>query len=558
MTLSVDGRRQAIVFTCALALALYPPVIVYAAMGMEAIFGFLAADAFYYLAVAAHSVGVPFPTFDGEFPTNGFHPAWQYALRWAFSLFSLKGPDQVLFAFGASAFAAALGTSLFATALLRLTRFSALALAAAVPGTFYLFCLPAHPHYGASWSFMNGMESGFSVLLFGALAHQVFAHGPPSASSSFRRRALVSALLGAITLVRLDDGFIVLPFAAYLFVTAGSRADGRRAVLAFLFLPALLVGIYLVHNVVYSGTLLPTSGVAKGGLAFDNVKRLLTPFSPSWLFSAADNRAWRHETWRILQLALPALASLLFIARLGLRRGLRERLLLIPVPHQGLAVLGGYVVLKALYNFVFVKLWHQGHWYFPASIMTFNALSVVALDWVLARAWPEAARMGRAMVATTALGLVFMATAFAFLKRTDGYNQHYYRLWANRETLHRDLRERSLTQGIIDFDDGIIGYSLPQKALGGLGFVLDREALQARASHRLFALAYERGYRLMASLNYPAVSPGTPLGPVDLRPSSAHYLRDQDLAPWRFTLAHRDPTTGVAFIRFEPASLPHE
>src|ERR1700692_4341464 len=45
-----------------------------------------AGDAFYYLTVARNSLHKPFYTFDGTYPTNGFHPVWQFllysAMRW--------------------------------------------------------------------------------------------------------------------------------------------------------------------------------------------------------------------------------------------------------------------------------------------------------------------------------------------------------------------------------------------------------------------------------------------------------------------------------------------
>ena len=117
----VDRRTEAVVFGLALLLGLYPPTLSYAARGVEGAFSFFAADAFYYLAIADHSVGVPGFTYDGSFPTNGFHPLWQYFLWAAFSSFGLAGASQIVFTFATSVLASSLGAALFATALLRLT-----------------------------------------------------------------------------------------------------------------------------------------------------------------------------------------------------------------------------------------------------------------------------------------------------------------------------------------------------------------------------------------------------------------------------------------------------
>ena len=49
-------------------------------------FAAFANDAFYYLTVARNSLHTSFYSFDGTYPTNGFHPVWQLlfytAMRW--------------------------------------------------------------------------------------------------------------------------------------------------------------------------------------------------------------------------------------------------------------------------------------------------------------------------------------------------------------------------------------------------------------------------------------------------------------------------------------------
>jgi len=55
-------------------LTLYAPVLVFSRENILAAFTFFTSDTYYYLAVARHSVNAPFFTFDGLYPTNGFHP----------------------------------------------------------------------------------------------------------------------------------------------------------------------------------------------------------------------------------------------------------------------------------------------------------------------------------------------------------------------------------------------------------------------------------------------------------------------------------------------------
>jgi hypothetical protein len=539
----VDRRTEALVFVLALLLGLYPPALSYAARGVTGAFSFFAADAFYYLAVADRSVGVPGFTYDGALPTNGFHPLWQYLLWAAFSSLGLTGASQIVFAFAASALFSSLGAALFATAVLRLTSRPFLALIAAVPGLFYAACVPFHAHYGASWSFANGMESGLSMLAFGLLSRTLFVNGVPG-RGAVRRTLIVSFLVAGVTLARLDDVFLLVPFVGWMLLGEGSRREKLQAAAMFLALPVVLIGGYLAYNVAYSGMLLPTSGAAKGGLALGNLGRLLTPFWPAWLFNS-DYGGWRHEVWRDLQLGVPLIACGVHVARVALGRDLRGRLRALPSAELALFLFAVYVVLKGTYNLLFVRLWHQGHWYFPLSIMTFNALAVEFIERRCGVANP-----GRKSVLAACLGVLVLGNALVFAKRTDAYNEKYFTFWSRREAIDGALQSRGLTQGVLDFDDGILAYSLRRPALSGLGFALDAEAQRERAAGRLIPVAFRRGYRLMASLNYPAIPAGQPPGAIDLAASKSEYLRGQDLSAFRFELAYRDPETGVAFIRF--------
>ena len=132
--------RQVAVFLSVLAGVVYAPLILLlrcVANGTPALapMQFLAADAFYYLSIARHSVGRAFYTSDGLFATNGFHPLWQWLLTALFSIPAL-GRDQelqLLLVFWLSIILVALGTSLFALVIYGLTDNFPLSLLACVP-----------------------------------------------------------------------------------------------------------------------------------------------------------------------------------------------------------------------------------------------------------------------------------------------------------------------------------------------------------------------------------------------------------------------------------------
>jgi len=75
-------NKGLILFLTIVVLAVYPPMTVLVERGAAAAFQFFAADSMTYLAVAKNSQGKPFFTFDGQNPTTGFHPLWQWLLAW--------------------------------------------------------------------------------------------------------------------------------------------------------------------------------------------------------------------------------------------------------------------------------------------------------------------------------------------------------------------------------------------------------------------------------------------------------------------------------------------
>ena len=54
--------------------AAWPPLVVLLEEGVQGAFKFFASDSFYYLAIAQQSSSIENLTFDGIYPTNGFHP----------------------------------------------------------------------------------------------------------------------------------------------------------------------------------------------------------------------------------------------------------------------------------------------------------------------------------------------------------------------------------------------------------------------------------------------------------------------------------------------------
>lgn len=623
---------------------LYPPLVSYRGQGLGAAFKFFAWDTFYYLAVAEHSVGKPFFTFDGEFATNGFHPLWQGVLRAAFSVLGLQGdqPAQIAFTFGLSAVLVAVGAAFVALAILRRTGRPVLAVLTVVPGWYYLLFAAVDPHYGATWSFVNGMESGLTFLFGGVLVYFLVGR------EMWRRRtianvATVSLLATLLTLSRLDDVFVFLPLllAIWLYSQDGERRVPHLLVAAAI--PTFLIGAYLLYNLTTVGLLLPVSGMlkAQGGLALsENVAALLGTLSPP-----ADG-SWNGASVRLLQMVVPLVAAGLWLAYRSLRP--RDEATRGTVTGEAaLSLFAVYVLAKGLYNFVNVRLWDQGHWYYPLSILVTNLILALFLHRAL-RGEPFALRgrftldrarlrsharllllavgvvclavgvlclfgesqkpiflgrysakrlvvIGGALAAgavlvgparalvvraterlrprsefavdlrflvpvAAALFILVAANAFVTLKLGEAYGaEQGYRFWQDREAVALRLLEAGGPGGIIELDDGIVSYALPNKAMSGFGLTLDAEAFAAWQRGELLDLAYARGYRFIGSMWYAQYWPDeTFTDPAVLRERMVSALWGQRTDGWDFEPVYVEQSGNypAAFIRFSPRSSP--
>jgi hypothetical protein len=89
--------------------------------------------------------------------------------------------------------------------------------------------------------------------------------------------------------------------------------------------------------------------------------------------------------------------------------------------------------------------------------------------------------------------------------------------------------------------------------MNGLGLTLDSEAIEAQRRGELLDVAWARGFRLLASLNYP-MEQGAYVDAARLRDALAAnvQLRGQKLDGWAYDVIHVDRETGVAFVAFRP------
>lgn len=569
-----------VVFALAMALVAYPPMRGMETDGAEksafkdstvTAFRYFAVDTFYYLGVAERSAGAGMYTFDGEHRTNGFHPLWQYFLTYSFRIFGLvdSQASQIAFAFGASILFAALGCGFVAMTVWRLTRSLPLSLFIVAPGPYFILTRlhGMGNHYGSMWSYINGMESPFTIFFFGAILFLLATRFVADEALSRRDAFVLGVLGGLMTLSRLDDIFIFFGLLVAFIAFAEDKKSVERFLRAGIMLaPAgVLVCGYILFNLVTMGIPMPVSGIAKAGLAiFANILDSIQMFIP---FDLATESPFRYVdmTWRALQTCLPAALALLVIVPIVQRlRADRETALFSLGPAQKLLfVVGIYIVIKALYNTINVKFVHQGHWYYPAAVIYANLVMIIGLRAI----WESAVRAelpttrGPLISIVILLFIAFATIQFTNLKRTDSYQLNLYRAWKSGPEIAQTLRGRYDGKGIIEFDDGILSYAMKTPAMSGLGFTLDREAFEAKERGELLKVAYDRGYRVFVSMQYAEYIPREVLkDPNLLRDHFRFYwvlrntalTRAENVDLWDFKVVAVHEKPALIFFEFKP------
>jgi len=483
-------------------------------------FRYFAPDAFYYHTVARNIAERGAISFDGTYPTNGFHPLWQAVLALLYRGTMAVGAGEVAYLNGAILLGVLLvGAAVFVAgaAVLRSGRLLGARFLLLPVGAYALLVLPAwvlmtdvkglsiasqgpHPLFGTMWAYVNGMESGLVLLAFAALAW-VFV-GREAAPA---RSALLLGLLGAaLTMARLDHILLAAAFPGWYLLRARRERtpEALRELLlcgAGLALPVLL---YLLFNLWYAGALLPVSGALKSSFprpTLDNARNALAVLNAPF----ADNLAV-SRFYRAAQLIVPGLVAVgVLVAARWSRRLDRAPSgdafdLFLRIAAVGVLALHGY-------DFLFVRAFDMGHWYVPASVL-FVSLVALAPAQLGAERGPVALRF--------AVAVAVVIAAFRFGHYRPDYHAmlaRYYYAEAPALRAHYAGREPRL----VEYDDGIIAFSTRFPALSGLGLMLDPEAAAAYRRGRMAELARERGFDRAASLvyYYPWNDPPAP-GPV--------------------------------------------
>jgi hypothetical protein len=474
----------------AAALVAAPIVIDLWVSGRGRVFGYLAADAFYYLTVGRNFADHGALAYDQTRPTNGYHPLWQIFVAALFSFArATRLPDTAVLVIVVLA-----GSLLLAACVVLIVLASRRAgspigagMTSLPVGAYALATLPFWifggtatrlrlegdaPLFGTLWSYANGMESALLLALFGVVCLR-FAGQP---ARDLRTGAWTGALLGLLTLTRLDHGVFAVAFLLLLAWDHPRRSVWLIATTTWL----SLLGAYLALNHFLVGEAFPVSGALKSTFPrvaagnFQALKELLSNPPENWFPNAI----------RMTQMLFPAIVAAAFLTSHA--RGDRWGRIL--------RAWSAAVLALAAYRFLYVPSHYQWHWYYPASTLFVGVLGAHALDRLCS--WRPRWKRG-IVLATFAISI---ATFLMWHRRPDYHANYAAFYFEEAPRLRRHFAGRA--PRLLEYDDGVVAFSTGFRAMNGLGLAVDPEAARAHREGRLLELALERGHDHLTTLVY--------------------------------------------------------
>jgi hypothetical protein len=558
----VDGsaaRRRLAAFGFALyatVLTLLPVCFLPVLHGADSAFWLLSGDAYLYLGIAESSTS-DFFSFDGEKPTNGFHPLWQFYV-WIVAKISAGNAIALMNAVAWSSVFLCLAGVLFLGAAVHRATGSWLPAMPVVPGVYYLVVGQGLQNLSV-WNHFSGMEDGLVLMLTGLVAYLISGFDPDDRRP--RSWLVLGTALAFLMLARLDEIFVPASIGlALLFWTPGSFRR-RFSMVVLLGLPsAIALGCYLFYNWSYAGALMPISGGAKGeGALLQNFYVTLVEFfAPTFDLREAltdysgDRTALMMGAFRVAELVFPAVLAGFFVAII--RSHFRGQ------PWAPFAAgLCIAIIIKSLYNFTFVNYWHQAPWYFSFACGTLSFTTALLIAPTLARLRANTKQV--VWMLGTLLVLVSSLEASVTYARNAQSIEARNRLefWQARAEIETSLLAAQPGAKIIEFGDGMLNFTLDMPVRHGFVFAGDVDSLSALRNQNLLKASYADGYTLLASYEYmrwPDAS--TNSTSEDIRDFLENSLLEDrvqsELRGFEFEIVYVYEPLKIPFILFTPRS----
>jgi hypothetical protein len=270
------------------------------------------------------------------------------------------------------------------------------------------------------------------------------------------------------------------------------------------------VGAYLVVNEFMFGSVVPVSGRLKSSWPTPTATNARALFGlVGWIFGHA--RPQFFWIWRALQSAIPTLIALLSPLALLEVKASGDGAWIVswagprPLLSQALAATALGVLVLHGYNFFFVRIEHQGNWYYPVSILFVSMVALQAAErvrpWVREHLGIARVRSQRVEISLCgALALLGVAFHLRF-DRVPGYHDAYASFYFEEAPRVRAAFAANPPR-LLELDDGIVAYATGFQAMSATGSGLDLDAARAFEQGKLVPLALARRFDHVASLVY--------------------------------------------------------
>ena len=211
-------------------------------------------DAFYYLVYGREAADLKFFSWNGLYPSNGFHPLWLIFVASSF----LISQDFVIVVMLLSVF-------LFIFFVISIWYFSKIIQIYNDKGikiiSLFMFAVVS------AKCFFWYMESALSVVIFISYIYYVILQFKPHDKIEIITPVVIGTLSSLLALARLDLVFLISPLHAFLIFSVIKQKNLRSA-LALILLPVIIVGAYVLLIYLITGAPVPLSGIVKSSFPY--------------------------------------------------------------------------------------------------------------------------------------------------------------------------------------------------------------------------------------------------------------------------------------------------
>jgi hypothetical protein len=389
------------------------------------------------------------------------------------------------------------------------------------------------------------MESPLAILFYATL---MWVMVQSDFLNSYRSAVVAGLLLSAMFLSRLDQAFFAIAFGIIFGLWALVNREWRT--FKYLAFAGLVVGFivvaYLAYNYFTVGMMMPASAILKShfpvALGYFNDKFLIL----SRVLENPSRSDFREVMGKTLVMVLPAAIALVFLVWSLVQLASRR---LMPLD-RALSVTSLFVILLALYNFLYVHYADQGHWYFPVSTL-FLTLLVIRFSGGFLTPQSEVIPKRSVVEMLAVAGLLL----FYFVNVLQGDQNRTFTQFLVERAPKLQQFYAGQEPKIVEYDDGIISYATGFPSMSGLGFTLDAEGVTAKRANDLLALAYRRGHDRIMSFSYfnPAgLALDSESDFVAEKLGATFFLHPPEVAKYNFQVEYLSEDGRFAVIQFQP------